>query len=218
MLAAQAPGTIAGIRHGRSLAWKRLTDVAITLPMLLLTLPIVAFAAFAILIVDRHWPFYAEARVGLRGIPFRCLKLRTMAADPPILEEYLANHPDEYESYQETRKLRFDPRITKLGAALRKTSVDELPQLVNVVFGDMSIVGPRPLAPAEFLRRGERALPLTTVRPGLTGLWQVRGRSNLTVERRVALDNYYAEHCSPALDLRILVETPIAVITGRGAR
>lgn len=198
--------------------WKRALDLAVGIPLAVVALPVVAAAATAILAVDRQAPFYADTRIGRGGRPFRCLKLRTMRGDPRILERYLAQHPDESDAYRSTRKLRTDPRITTIGAFLRRSSIDELPQLWNVFKGDMSIVGPRPLAPGEFLEREQDALPLTWVPPGLTGLWQVRGRSDTSFARRVELDNHYARHCSPWLDLRILAETPWAVISGRGAR
>ena len=208
--------------HGRVSAvrrpWKRTLDLVVSLPFLLLAIPVVASAALLVLIFDRHAPFYADTRVGRGGRPFRCLKLRTMDADPDILADYFAANLEEGEQYRRTRKLRFDPRITPLGAFLRHTSIDEFPQLLNVLRGEMSVVGPRPVAPSELLARGPEGLPLTLVRPGLTGLWQVRGRSDLTLRRRIALDNFYAHRCSLRMDLGILMETPLAVLRGKGAR
>ena len=198
--------------------WKRLVDVAVAAISSFFALPAVLVAAFLVAVVDRHFPFYTDVRVGMGGRPFRCFKIRTMDADPRILEDYLAEHLAEREIYRKTRKLSFDPRITRVGAFLRKSSIDEFPQLWNVLHGDMSLVGPRPLAPAEFLERGALGLPLTLVRPGLTGLWQTRGRSDLTIRRRIALDNFYAKHCSPALDIGVLLRTPLAVLRGKGAR
>jgi len=197
---------------------KRLLDIAFGIVLFAAALPIIAIAALCVAVVDRHAPFYADTRIGRRGRPFRCLKLRTMRADPRILEQYLASNPHETEAYRVTRKLKFDPRVTPLGGFFRRTSIDELPQILNVLRGEMAIVGPRPLAPGEFLERGVRALPLTLVRPGVTGLWQVRGRSDTSFRRRIALDNYYARKWSLGLDLRIIAATPLAVFTADGAR
>ncbi|MBI2767157.1 MAG: sugar transferase [Chloroflexi bacterium] len=199
-------------------AVKRAIDVSIAIPMLVLTAPMMLMAALAVLLFDHHNPFYADERIGEGAVRFRCLKLRTMSRDRRLLEAYLNANPDERDSYECTRKLRHDPRVTRLGRLLRRTSIDELPQLWNIARGDMSIVGPRPLAPAEFMQRGDARLPLTLVRPGLTGLWQVRGRSNLSLSRRVRLDNFYARHWSISLDLKIILVTPLIVLWGRGAR
>lgn len=197
---------------------KRATDVCIASVALALTAPLILLAALTILVADRQLPFYADLRVGLAGRQFRCWKLRTMRSHPRILEEYFAAHPHEAETYRETRKLSHDPRITPLGALLRKTSLDELPQLVNVLSGDMAAVGPRPLSPSEFEQRGPSRFLIGGVRPGMTGLWQVNGRSDLDVASRVLLDNYYARNWSLWMDMRILAATPVVVLTARGAR
>jgi exopolysaccharide production protein ExoY len=215
---AERPRPFQAARQRSNQRLKRLVDLGIGLPLAILSLPLITVAALGVLIVDRHAPFYADTRIGRRGRAFRCLKLRTMRADPAILAEYLAANPHETETYRVHRKLKFDPRVTPLGSFFRRTSIDELPQLWNVLRGDMSVVGPRPLAPGEFLERGRRALPLTLVRPGLTGLWQVRGRSDLSLRRRIALDNYYALRWTPWLDLKILVATPPVVLRAQGAR
>lgn len=197
---------------------KRAFDLAITLPMCVLAAPIVLLAAVAILIVDRQRPFFVDQRVGRGGVLFRCLKLRTMRSDPQLLARHFDAHPEELDLYQRTRKLSRDPRITRLGRFLRMSSMDELPQLWNVVRGEMSVVGPRPLGPAEFVERGIDAEPLKLVRPGLTGLWQVSGRSNTSLARRIELDNHYATSWSLRMDLRIVLATPTAVLRARGAR
>lgn len=197
---------------------KRTLDLGIAVCALLAAVPMVALSALLIIALDRQLPFYGDTRVGMGGRRFRCWKLRTMRSDPAILEAYFTERPDEERRYQLTRKLEHDPRITSVGRVLRKTSLDELPQVVNVLRGDMSIVGPRPLSPAEFDRRGPDRFPLASVRPGLTGLWQVSGRSDLDPASRVLLDNYYARHWSIWMDLRILAATPVAVLTARGAR
>jgi len=205
-------------RRALSTAVKRAMDLAIASPMLVATLPVMLAAAAMIAIIDRHSPLYLDDRVGLGGRHFHCWKLRTMRSRPGLVEAYLESHPVERDEWLAFRKLKADPRPTALGGFLRKTSVDELPQLVNILRGQMSIVGPRPISPAEFAQRGTERFALASVRPGLTGLWQVQGRSSLDPRQRVMLDSYYARQWSIAMDLRILLATPGAVFTARGAR
>lgn len=197
---------------------KRAMDLAVATCVLLTAALPIALVALVILVCDRQLPFYADTRVGLGGRRFRCLKLRTMRSDPAILEAYFAEHPAEQRRYLVTRKLESDPRITSVGRILRKTSLDELPQVWNVLRGEMSIVGPRPLSPSEFEARGPGRFRLASVRPGLTGLWQVSGRSDLDPASRVVMDSYYALHWSIWMDLRIIASTPLAVLTARGAK
>lgn len=197
---------------------KRSLDLMVCFVLALPCVLLVAVAGAAILIVDRQKPFYRDTRVGLAGLPFPCLKLRTMRSQSGLLEAYLASRPDEQFAYLMTRKLRSDPRVSPLGRVLRRTSIDELPQLLNVVRGEMSVVGPRPLSAREFEDLGGLGEILKGVRPGLTGLWQVSGRSNTTLKRRRALDRYYATNWSLGLDTKILLKTPVATIAGVGAR
>jgi len=180
--------------------------------------PMMMATAILILVFDRQSPLFVDRRIGRHGNQFPCVKFRTMRNDPLLLERYFAANPWEAEAYRLTRKLDDDPRITPLGRLLRKTSIDELPQLLNVFIGHMSLVGPRPIAPGEFAERGPSGDPLTLVRPGLTGLWQVSGRSELSHRNRIRLDNFYALHWTFWLDIRLLVATPIAVLFGKGAR
>jgi exopolysaccharide production protein ExoY len=198
--------------------WKRAMDFVIAVPALAVASPLILSSALVVLALDRHWPIYADERIGLGGRAFRCFKLKTMGADPAILANYLAVNPDESRRYQDTRKLHADPRITRVGRFLRRSSIDELPQLLNVIRGEMSVVGPRPIARREFESRGILALPLTRARPGLTGPWQVSGRSDLGPDERVALDNGYVERLSFLGDLGVLLRTPRAVLGARGAR
>lgn len=197
---------------------KRAFDLSVVALVAVPSLVVVALAALAIAFVDRRWPFYVDRRVGARGRVFGCVKLRTMNPDPRVLDRYLAAHPNEAERYRTTRKLQEDPRVSALGRLLRKSSIDELPQLLNVLSGQMSLIGPRPLSPAEFAARGRRRLTLAQARPGLTGLWQVSGRCDTTLRERKALDHYYVTRWSPLMDARILVRTPLAVLGRRGAR
>ena len=197
---------------------KRAMDLAIAVFVFLAAALPITLLAIVVLVCDRQPPFYADTRVGLGGRRFRCLKLRTMRSDPAILQAYFVGHPAEQHRYLVTRKLEWDPRITSVGRILRKTSLDELPQVWNVLRGEMSIVGPRPLSPSEFEARGPARFTLASARPGLTGLWQVSGRSNLDPASRVVLDNYYALNWSIWMDLRIIAATPLAVLTARGAK
>ena len=163
--------------------------------------------------------FFAHQRVGRGGKLFGCLKFRSMVIDSQArLEALLASDPAARAEWEATRKLKNDPRITRIGRFLRSTSLDELPQLINVLRGEMSLVGPRPVQEAEIDRYyGASAAHYMAVRPGITGLWQVSGRSETSYESRVALDVAYVSRPSMIADLAILLRTPVAVLSRRGA-
>jgi exopolysaccharide production protein ExoY len=163
--------------------------------------------------------FFAHQRVGRGGKLFGCLKFRSMVVDSQTrLEALLASDPAARAEWDATRKLKNDPRITRIGRFLRSTSLDELPQLINVLRGQMSLVGPRPVLEAELDRYyGASAAHYMAVRPGITGLWQVSGRSETTYESRVALDVSYVSRPSLLSDISILLRTPVAVLSRRGA-
>ena len=163
--------------------------------------------------------FFAHQRVGRGGKLFGCLKFRSMVIDSQArLEALLANDPAARAEWEATRKLKNDPRITRIGRFLRSTSLDELPQLINVLLGEMSLVGPRPVQEAEIDRYyGASAAHYMAVRPGITGLWQVSGRSETSYESRVALDVSYVSRPSLLADISILLRTPVAVLSRRGA-
>jgi Undecaprenyl-phosphate galactose phosphotransferase WbaP len=163
--------------------------------------------------------FFAHQRVGRGGKLFGCMKFRSMVIDSQArLEALLANDPAARAEWEATRKLKNDPRITRIGRFLRSTSLDELPQLINVLRGEMSLVGPRPVQEAEIDRHyGASAAHYMAVRPGITGLWQVSGRSETSYESRVALDVAYVSRPSMIADLTILLRTPVAVLSRRGA-
>ena len=163
--------------------------------------------------------FFAHQRVGRGGKLFGCLKFRSMVIDSQArLEALLASDPAARAEWEATRKLKNDPRITRIGRFLRATSLDELPQLINVLRGEMSLVGPRPVQVAEIDRYyGASAAHYMAVRPGITGLWQVSGRSETSYESRVALDVSYVSRPSMLTDLSILLRTPVAVLSRRGA-
>jgi lipopolysaccharide/colanic/teichoic acid biosynthesis glycosyltransferase len=134
-----------------------------------------------------------------------------------LLEEYLENNPDQLPEWNRNQKLRSDPRITRIGRFLRKTSLDELPQLWNVIWGDMSLVGPRPMLPSQVAQYGNHFGLYSMVRPGITGLWQVSGRNEKTFEERAQLDAYYVRNWSPWVDLYLLIKTIRIVLFAKGA-
>jgi len=162
--------------------------------------------------------FFGHYRVGRDGRLFRCLKFRTMRVDAEqALARLLATDAAARAEWLRDQKLANDPRITPIGRILRKTSLDELPQLINVVRGDMCFVGPRPVTPAELMRYGAVRWHYVSVTPGITGLWQVSGRNRTTYEQRVALDKHYVETRTLWGDMAILVRTVRVVLTGHGA-
>jgi Undecaprenyl-phosphate galactose phosphotransferase WbaP len=161
---------------------------------------------------------YGHRRIGRDGKPFECMKFRSMVPDADrVLRELLESHPELRAEWLRDHKLRSDPRITALGRFLRRTSLDELPQIWNVLQGEMSLVGPRPVVREELMRYG-RCLPIyLSAKPGITGLWQVTGRNDTNYRRRVALDVYYVRRRNLLLDLYILFKTTRVVLGGGGA-
>jgi exopolysaccharide production protein ExoY len=191
---------------------KRLTDVAIAIAALALAAPLMLLVAFLIKMTDRGPVFYAHGRVGFGGRPFRCYKFRSMAANADaLLAQHLARDHDAAREWRESQKLTHDPRVTFFGQMLRKSSIDELPQLFNVLRGDMSCVGPRPITPDELERYGPYIDYYLRTRPGLTGLWQVTGRSSTEYASRVQLDTHYVRGWSLRFDFAILCRTPVAL-------
>lgn len=193
---------------------KRAIDIIISALVLAVLSPIIFLIALAIKLDSRGPALYRREVVGRGGKPFDAFKLRTMLEDgDPKLEQ----DSGLLEEFNNNHKLKDDPRVTRIGRILRKMSIDELPQLINVLRGEMSLVGPRMISFPELARFGEWQDHILEVRPGITGLWQVNGRSNLEYEERVRLNVYYVNNRSLMLDLGILARTIPAVITGRGA-
>jgi len=196
---------------------KRIFDVTAAGLAMLLLLPLLFVIALTLKISDRGPVVYRHRRIGWNGKPFYCLKFRTMVPNADtLLDEYLAQNPRAANEWSASQKLMHDPRITPLGLVLRKTSLDELPQLWNIIRGEMSVVGPRPIASAETPRYGGLIERYMSARPGLTGLWQISGRNDVDYARRVTLDRRYVEEWSVGLDLRILLKTVIIVLSSRG--
>jgi lipopolysaccharide/colanic/teichoic acid biosynthesis glycosyltransferase len=196
---------------------KRLADIAGSALLLLVLSPVLLVIALAIALDSGLPIIYRCQRIGRYGRPIIVLKFRTMRdGSHHHLEEMLTADEELRLEYGERRKLRDDPRRTRVGGFLRRTSLDELPQLLNVLAGEMSMVGPRPYMPGELADRPEADV-IQRIRPGITGLWQVNGRSDRTFEERVALDVAYVRDRGFRLDASIVVRTVTAVISGRGA-
>jgi lipopolysaccharide/colanic/teichoic acid biosynthesis glycosyltransferase len=199
----------------RSLPGKRLFDIVMSILLLIVASPLLLVTALAVKLTSRGPIFYRATRSSQQGGTFGCWKFRTMHAGADAgLAQILADDPALYEQFAASGKLTTDPRITRIGPLLRATSLDELPQLWNVIRGDMSLVGPRPLQPADWPRYGPAMAVVLGVRPGLTGLWQVSGRNKLPYDKRIALDVHYATHANWRTDLSILVGT-VPVVTWR---
>lgn len=174
--------------------------------------------AVAVYVQDGGPILFAHRRIGCNGRAFYCLKFRSMAVDAERrLADLLASDPAARAEWALDHKLRRDPRVTRLGAFLRKSSLDELPQLLNVLRGDMSLVGPRPIVEAEVAKYGHRFRDYCAVKPGITGLWQISGRNDTSYRTRVALDSLYARRRNVGLDAYILACTLPAVLTKRGS-
>lgn len=197
---------------------KSAMDVAGACLLLLILAPVMPVIALLIR-RDGGPALFVHRRIGFRGRHFGCLKFRTMAVGAERhLQEVLARDPALAAEWRATHKLRHDPRVTRLGAFLRRTSLDELPQLFNVLCRDMSLVGPRPIEDSEIVHYGDRIAYYCAVRPGITGLWQVSGRSNTTYEQRVGLDVRYAKTWSVWADILLLLRTVPGVLRREGAQ
>jgi exopolysaccharide production protein ExoY len=187
---------------------KRFFDLVATSVALVLLTPIMLTVAALVRLLLGGPVLFAQKRVGFDGKLFVCYKFRTMVVDADeVLRQYLIANPAAAREWAETRKLMNDPRVSCLGNVLRKSSLDELPQLFNVLRGEMSLVGPRPVLPDEIGRYGHHAHAYLQARPGLTGMWQANGRNSVGYLGRIARDCYYARHWSLALDLFLLIKT-----------
>jgi exopolysaccharide production protein ExoY len=196
---------------------KRALDIVLASVAIIGLLPLTLLLAAAIRLSDGGPVLFRHERIGRNGRPFGCLKFRTMAQNgDEILRRHLAEEPDAAREWERSRKLRNDPRLTRLGYGLRKSSVDELPQLINILKGEMSFVGPRPITIAEIPKYGENIEQYLKARPGLTGSWQVSGRNDTDYGQRVQIDCDYIENWCTWNDLKILGRTLFVVISTRG--
>ena len=191
----------------------RLVDIALAIPLLMLFGPLMLLVALGIRIIDGVSPIFRQERIGKNGVPFTIFKFQTMVDDAEELKLDLTN-----EMEGPIFKMESDPRITKFGSVLRKTSIDELPQLINVLRGDMSLVGPRPFVEAEVISAPPSFREREIVTPGMTGHWQVHGRSDVDFAELDELDRWYVDNWSLSEDLKTLAKTVPAVLRQRGAR
>jgi exopolysaccharide production protein ExoY len=197
---------------------KRAFDIGLSALAIILLSPLLIGLALAIRFSDGGPALFGQTRIGCQGKEFRIWKFRSMVPNAgALLRDHLERNPEAEVEWQTTRKLKFDPRITPLGRILRKYSIDELPQIFNILTGDMSFVGPRPIDKSECSRYGHSLRHYLRCRPGLTGMWQVSGRSDTSYNRRVALDRYYATHSTLLLDMRLILKTVPVAIVGCGS-
>lgn len=197
---------------------KRLCDIAFGLLGCVITLPVAAVVKLSYLANgDKHPIFYNQTRIGQRGVPFRLYKIRSMVWNADEVLQDLLKDPEKREEWAREQKFSEDPRITSVGRFLRRTSLDELPQFFNVLKGEMSVVGPRPLVPGELEEHGGRSL-YNKVKPGITGWWGCNGRSNIDYRERLELEYHYVKHCSLYLDVLCIFRTIVAVLKKDGAQ
>lgn len=196
---------------------KRSFDIVFALTFIVIALPFLILLAIALQIDSPGSVLFVQQRIGKHGKPFRCLKFRTMHVDAErLLREILARSAEARAEWEADQKLRCDPRVSRFGGIVRKLSLDELPQLINILRGEMSVVGPRPIIQAEVPKYGRFFADYCAVKPGLTGLWQVSGRNDVSYDERVQLDVEYRRKASLMFDLSIVARTVPAVIFARG--
>ncbi len=187
---------------------KKYLDLFFSILILIACLPLFLIIALLIKCSSRGPIFFFQERIGKNNITFKCIKFRTMHSQAKDILENLLNNDDNLKrEFEETYKIKNDPRITIIGKLLRKTSLDELPQFINVLRNEMSIIGPRPIVAEEKFKYGENLKKVLSVKPGITGLWQVSGRNKLPYKKRVMLDLFYVENYNLVMDIRILIKT-----------
>lgn len=198
--------------------FKRVTDVFLAAVTLFFMSPIFILVALIVKMQDGGSVFFVHERIGFQGRTFGCIKFRTMCHNAESkLTQYLVANPHAAHEWERSQKLKEDPRITAAGSVLRRLSFDELPQLINVLKGEMSLVGPRPITADELRRYGRDAVYYLSVRPGLTGAWQVSGRNDVSYEERVRLDTDYCKTWSGAKDMHIMLRTLPVLLFRRGS-
>jgi Undecaprenyl-phosphate galactose phosphotransferase WbaP len=197
---------------------KRIFDVLIASITLIVFLPLFAFVVLLLKLTDPGPVIFRHIRVGQGGRRFACFKFRSMVLDSDkVLKTLLESDPAARKEWDRTQKLANDPRITPVGKFLRQSSLDELPQLINVIRGDMSLVGPRPIVPSELTRYGDKLSLYLLARPGITGIWQVSGRNDCGYDRRIEMDANYVRNWRFSTDFVILLRTLGAVLAQRGS-
>lgn len=197
--------------------YKRILDVFLTLLLLPLILPLILIISLLIKLDSKGKIFFSHVRIGKNGTPFKCYKFRTMVINAEeVLKDVLKDEKAKVE-WGKDFKLREDPRITRIGNFLRKSSLDELPQIFNVFQGNMSFVGPRPITNAEIAKYGNNFIYYKEVKPGITGIWQISGRNDIDYDKRVNLDKQYSQSKSIREDLKIIFKTIPVIFTKKGA-
>ena len=195
---------------------KRILSILCSVISIIVLSPLFIIISLIVKISSKGSVFFIHERIGFQGKKFKLIKFRTMVDNA---EDMIASfNPEQKKEWEENFKLKDDPRITKIGKFLRKTSLDELPQLINILKGDMSFVGPRPIVEDELSWYGDNKEKLLSVKPGLTGWWAVNGRSDVPYPERCDLELYYVDHFSFGLDLKIIIKTFVAIIKKDGAR
>ncbi len=184
---------------------KRVLDILLSIIFLVITFPIIILISIIVTIQFKHSPIYKQKRIGKKGRPFYIYKFQTMVDDSNKIFDSFSNELKT--KYYKNYKLENDPRVTKIGSILRRLSLDELPQLINVLKGEMSLVGPRPVVKEELKKYGKNIDKLLSVTPGMTGFWQVNGHNNLTYNKRIKLDMFYIDNISFKLDVLIIMKT-----------
>lgn len=210
--------SVNNLSRGYNLLLKRLTDLFLFSFSLPLILPLFIVLSIIIKLSSKGPVFFRHKRVGKNGKILNCIKFRSMRVDAEeVLEKLLKSDKKIKEEWESSRKLKNDPRITRVGKFLRKTSLDELPQLINILLGEMSFVGPRPVTKEELSKYGDAADYILSVKPGLSGMWQISGRNDASYEERVRLDSYYIQNWSVWLDMWIIIKTVGVVLNRKGA-
>ena len=201
-----------------SLFIKRCMDLFLLFVSSPVVLPLTGIVAIVVKTTSKGPVFYGHKRIGKNGKEFKCWKFRSMVTDADKqLEKILAENPQMRKEWERDRKFTNDPRVTKIGKILRKTSIDELPQFYNILIGEMSFIGPRPVTTPELDRYGDKSSFILSVLPGLSGMWQISGRSDTGYEERITLDSYYIHNWSVWLDIWIIIKTIFVVLRGKGA-
>ena len=199
---------------------KRFLDILFAFLLIIFLSPLFLIIGILIKISSKGSIIYIQKRIGKNNTSFSCFKFRTMHPQSKyLLKKILIKNQDYKNQFSETRKIINDPRITKIGKFLRFSSLDELPQIFNVFKGDMSFIGPRPIVKSEIKKYGKNFDKVFSIKPGISGLWQVSGRNKLSYDRRIELDIYYAENVNFILDIKIFIKTIIVILFpfGRGA-
>lgn len=220
MKAKKKKGFLYKLRYNSYLFIKRIFDIICSIVGIIFLVPLTIIIKIVFICTgDFNSIFYRQKRLGKNGKIIKIFKFRTMVPNAEeILEKWLKENPEKRKEYLKDRKIENDPRITKVGNFLRMSSIDEIPQFINILIGDMSLIGPRPVVPDEAENYGKNKTKFLSMRPGLTGYWASNGRNNISYKERIKMELYYIDHCGILLDLQIIFDTIFAVIKKEGAK